>query len=123
MTWQISETARLEQFKLIYDYIKFHIGLYLATPTVMAIIAEAFSAQSSIWFRSGLIAMIFTYFAAGIHAGLFMGRNINHRWDEHFLHRVESEAFSRTRRIMHHTLYWIGLAFGLTGLVLAVLNQ
>jgi hypothetical protein len=27
--------VRLEQFKLVYDYIKFHMGLYIATPPVL----------------------------------------------------------------------------------------
>ena len=32
----------LEQMKLVYDYIKFHIGLYLATPPVFVIVADSF---------------------------------------------------------------------------------
>jgi hypothetical protein len=38
--------VRLEQFKLVYDYIKFHIGLYLATPPVFAIVAESFRGKT-----------------------------------------------------------------------------
>jgi hypothetical protein len=37
---KVSEADKREQLKLIYDYIKFHIALYLATPAALAVIAD-----------------------------------------------------------------------------------
>jgi len=111
---------QLEQFKLIYDYIKFHIGLYLATPPVIAIMAEPFDVQRSVCFKIGMGAMILIYFVSGIDAGLFMGRHINSPWEDGFLKEFNNEAFSGRRRFMHHYLYWIGLVAGLLGLGIAI---
>lgn len=120
---ELSNADRLEQFKLIYDYIKFHIGLYLATPPVMAIIAESFSVQRSVYFRTGLAAMILIYCVSGVHAGYFMGKYVNDPWDKSFLTRFEAVGFSPNRRFMHHTLYWVGLLASFLGLILAVINE
>ena len=114
---------RVEQFKLIYDYIKFHLGMYVATPPVFAIVAEAFDANNKRWFQIGLAAMIGIYVISGSHAGLFMARHINEPWSTNFLSRFEREAFSPIRRTMHHSLYWLGIAVGLVGLVLAILTK
>jgi hypothetical protein len=117
---KLSKADELEQFKMIYDYIKFHIGLYLATPPVIAIIAESFNVKTSNWFRIGLGAMIVIYLASGINAGQFMARHVNDEWNARFLEEFKAEAFSPNRRFMHHTLYWIGLAVGLFGLAVAL---
>jgi len=119
----LSEINRLEQLKLIYDYVKFHIGLYLATPPVFAVVAESFGLGHAHWFEAGLAAMIVVYLISGIHASFFMARLINDPWDGAFLSRHEKAAFSRNRRFMHHTLYFVGLVFGLAGLVLAYMTQ
>jgi MFS family permease len=109
---------RLEQFKLVYDYIKFHIGLYLATPPVFAIVAESFSLKEQQWFRLGLVIMIAIYLVSGVSAGLFMGKYVNKRWGEVLNFDA---AYTRNRRFMHHTLYWVGLVVGLLGLIAAYL--
>jgi len=119
----LCETNRLEQLKLIYDYVKFHIGLYLATPPVFAVVAESFRLEHASWFEAGLAAMIVVYLISGIHASFFMGRLINDPWDGAFLSQHEKAAFSRNRRFMHHTLYWVGLACGLAGLVLGYITE
>jgi hypothetical protein len=124
-TWgpQITPAQRLDQLKLVYDYIKFHIGLYLATPTVFAIIARSFNVEASGCFQGGLIVMILLYGIAGISAGLFMGRHVNRPWQDDYLHQFEREAFESSRRFIHHSLYWIGLVLGLIGLIFAVLAK
>lgn len=121
--WGASNTDRVEQFKLIYDYIKFHIGLYLATPPVFSIVAESFGVKDKFWFQIGLGIMIVVYLVSGIHAGLFMGKYINEPWTDDFLDRAQDDLFSNFRRNMHHTLYWIGLLFGLVGLICSILAK
>lgn len=120
---RISDADRREQFKLIYDYIKFHIGLYLASPAAIALMADAFGVKTHRAFQAGLSAMIIVYLAAGIHAGLFMARYINDPWQDNYLHDVEAGVFCPRRRFMHHSLYWIGLAAGLLGLIVAVIRK
>ena len=116
----LDEAARREQLKLVYDYIKFHIGLYLATPAALGLIADGFGVKQTMPFVCGLAAAIVVYLVAGIHAGQFMSRQVNDPWQSDYLRRFESEAFSSRRRFMHHVLYWVGLALGLAGLLVAV---
>jgi hypothetical protein len=118
-----SDAAKFEQFKLIYDYIKFHIGLYLATPPIFSIVAESFSVKDRPGFQVGLAAMIVVYLISGIHAGLFMGRYVNAPWTHEFLTQVKEELYSDFRRNMHHTLYWIGLGCGFLGLMVSIVSQ
>ena len=119
----VSQADRLEQFKLVYDYIKFHIGLYLATPPIFAVIAESFSVKDYRMFQLGLFLMIGVYLISGISAGLFMGRYVNSPWQERFLSNLEKNTFAPSRRLMHHTLYWVGLALGLGGLTAALVEN
>jgi hypothetical protein len=107
-TWRVDDSKKLDQLKLVYDYIKFHI----------VIIGDAFSVRGSIAFRSGLIIMITLYCISGISASLFMSHYVNYPWDTAFLSRFEIDAFSRKRRFLHHTLYWVGIVVGLLGIAL-----
>ena len=109
-----------EQMKLVYDYIKFHLGLYLATPPVFVIIAESFEVKPLILFQIGLVGMIVIYGLSGAHAGLFMGRYINTPWTEKTLSEFNAEAYTPRRRNWHHTTYWVGLAIGVLFLIAAV---
>jgi hypothetical protein len=115
--------ASFEQMKLVYDYIKFHIGLYLATPPVFVIIAESFEVKRLILFQAGLMGMIFIYGLSGANAGLFMGRYINTRWTAETLDKFDRHAYTNGRRNWHHTLYWIGLAIGVAGLIAATVGK
>jgi hypothetical protein len=109
-----------EQMKLVYDYIKFHLGLYLATPPVFAIIVEAFGVKEIILFQIGLVGMIVIYVLSGVHASLFMGRFINTQWTAATLEEFDRVAYTRSRRRWHHTLYWVGLAIGVLFLSAAI---
>jgi hypothetical protein len=103
-----AEARRLDQFKIIYDYVKFHIGLYLSTPAVMALVGNALSISNHRAFKSSLLISILVFLVSGLHAGWFMGRYINspgtpdfpsgHMWDYLFTFR---------RRLFHHV--FIGL--------------
>jgi hypothetical protein len=113
-TWskKLTDSNKLDHLKLVYDYVKFHIQLYLATPAVLVLVAEGLQVKQYRIFTFGLIGMILVYLAAGIHAGLFMGRHVNDPRQVDFLKRFEQDAFSSGRRFMHHFLYWLGLAIG-----------
>ncbi len=113
----------LEQLKLIYDYIKFHIGLYVATPPVLVILAQGFNVVCSNWYVGGLGLMVITYLVSGISAGIFMGKYINTKWDNELLQTFSNNAYTRRRRFFHHSLYWIGLLFGLGGIAAGLISH
>ncbi|WP_157269905.1 hypothetical protein [Azohydromonas aeria] len=110
---------RRDQFKLIYDYIKFHIGLYLATPAALALIADGLNLKRNPVFVAALLAALLLFLLAGINAALFMSRHVNDPWQDDYLVNFELEAFSMRRRFLHHGLYWIGLLIGIAGLLTA----
>lgn len=110
----------LDQLKLISEYIKFHIGLYLATPPVLMVVAQGLKVEDNMWWIAGVCAMILIYIVSGISAAWFMGKYINSRWNEALLSAFADEAYSVKRRLLHHWLYWLGLLVGLSGLFIAV---
>jgi hypothetical protein len=109
----------LEQLKVVSNYITFHMGLYLATPPVLVILAEGLGVVESGLFISGFFLMIILYLVSGISAGWFMGKFINHPWTDNRLRALYAEAYSGRRRILHHWVYWAGLVVGLIALVMA----
>jgi len=109
-----------EQMKLVYDYIKFHLGLYLATPPVFVIVAESFEVKTLVLFQIGLVSMIVIYGLSGAHAGFFMGKFINAQWTDTTLKQFNAVAYTARRRNWHHTSYWVGLAIGVLFLGAAV---
>ena len=113
----LSDADRREQLKLVYDYVKFHLGLYIGTPAALSFLAVALGVEKSRLFRATLFAVILILARAGVDAGLFMGRHINEKWQGDYLDRFESEAFNDRRRFMHHTLYWVALGLGLFGVL------
>ena len=117
----IDDGTKREQLKLIYDYIKFHIALYLATPTPLGLIADIFDVKKCISFGIFFVLMIVIYLISGISAAWFMSDQINYAWSQSYLQKFEQKAFSFRRIFMHHYLYWIGLAFGLFGFIYAFL--
>jgi hypothetical protein len=119
----VQAADRRDQLKLIYDYIKFHIGLYLGTPAALSVIADALGVKQSGYFIGGLLVAIAIYIVAGINAGLFMSRQINDPWQADYLSKFEAAAFSPRRRFMHHSFYWFGLAALVIGLLAAVLKS
>lgn len=117
------EDRELDQLKLVSEYIKFHIGLYVATPPVLTIVAQGLHVDKSSWWNACLSLMIAIYVASGIHAGWFMGTYINTRWDDALLAQFAAKTYSGWRRFWHHWLYWIGLTVGLIGLFVPLLKQ
>ena len=113
---QLDDRVKLDQFKLIYDYVKFHITLYIATPAVFKVVADTFEVTGNACFRDSLVTMIAIYAVSAIHASWFMGRPLNEPWQSDYVGRLGAAAFSKGRRVLHHTFYWIGLVVGLVGL-------
>lgn len=107
----------LEQLKLVSEYIKFHIGLYLATPPVIVLLAQGVKADDSWLFVLFGSLMVLTYLISGISAGWFMGNYINKRWNPDLLKKFSADAYSVKRRFLHHWLYWVGLGLGFIGII------
>lgn len=119
----VTTSERREQLKLIYDYIKFHIGLYLATPAALGLLADTFDVKKCRLFSVCLFISIFVFLVAGSHAAYFMAKYINNPWKNDYLEKFEAEAFTSQRRFLHHGLFWLGLFIGLLGLVLSILKK
>jgi len=116
----VPEADRRDQLKLVYDYVKFHIGLYIATPAALSVIADGYDVKHSFCFIVCLSIAIVIYLAAGALPGLFMARHVISPWQDDYLDKFQAEAFSARRRYTHHTLYWLGLIIGLSGLVVSI---
>jgi hypothetical protein len=101
----IDDGTKREQLKLMYDYIKFHIALYLATPTALALVADIFDVKKCISFGIFFVFMIGIYLISGISAAWFMSDQVNHAWGQNYLQKFEQKAFSFRRIFMHHYLY------------------
>jgi len=112
-----------EQLKLVSEYIRFHMGLYLATPPVLVILAEGLGVTTSAWWIGCLLLMIVVYTVSGVDAGIFMGRFINFKWNPQRLETLKDQAYSPRRRFFHHWLYWGGLAIGIIGLILPLVQN
>lgn len=67
-TPKLNPADRLEQLRMIYDYIKFHIGLYIGTPPVLIILAQGMKVHEESLFVDGMVAMVILYLFAGAHA-------------------------------------------------------
>lgn len=119
----IDDSVRRDQLKLVYDYIKFHIALYLATPTALALIADAFDVKRSFYFAWGLIIAAIIFLGSGVDAAKFIGRHILRPWQNDYLQKFESDGFSNRRISIHHKLYWLGLAIGVVGFAIAILTR
>jgi len=110
----------LEHFKLLWDYIKFHLGLYLATPAAFVFVATAFKVETSPAFFWTWCAMTLCCFVSGVAASWFMGNRVNRSWDDKYEFDWERDATSLLRRSVQHYLYWFALAIGFIGLGIAV---
>jgi hypothetical protein len=106
----------LEQLSQVCEYVKFHIGLYLATPSVIVLLADGLKIKSP-WINRSIGAMVLIYIVSGVTAGWFMGTYINQPLDDEACRKLYNEAYSTRRRIFHHWLYWLGLAIGIGGLL------
>lgn len=108
----------LEQLRQVCEYIKFHIGLYLATPPVIVLLADGLGVDTSRWFVRSIGLMMLIYIVSGISAGWFMGKYVNQPLsDDKTRREFYNEAYSACRRFLHHWLYWLGLAVGIGGLL------
>ena len=90
----------------VYDYLKFHLGLYLATPAVLIFLAESIGFDEHNCFKATMALMISLYFFSGAKVCLFLSSFVygdnGKDWSE-----LAEEAGKR--KVVHHWLYWIGL--------------
>jgi len=114
------EQLKVKHSDVTYDYIKFHLGLYIATPPVIAIVATALGVQTTPAFQRGMIGLVIVFFIAGVCASWFIASHINRQWDtsQQWI-ALGERADDLLRRALHHYLYWIGLIVGLGGMFLA----
>jgi hypothetical protein len=117
----MDDTAReMKHADLLYDYIKFHLSLYLATPAALAIVANALELAKWPEFLWGLTGLFVACVIAAVSASWMLASAINVDWPT----SAAWQAFGRKaqagwRRFIHHYLYWAGLASGVGGLILA----
>lgn len=121
--WGVGEPEKRDQLKLVYDYIKFHIALYVGTPAALGVLADAFGVKQCDVFRVGLVVVVTACLIAGVSAGRFMSKHVNDPWQAGYLEAFEKQAFTRGRRFLHHGMYWLGLTFGLGCLAVSVLEK
>ena len=75
---------------------------------MVGLLGSAFDVIHVFAFKLGLSVMMGLYFFAGMHAGWFMGNHVNKPWGTKFLDDFQEDAFNRSRRLIHHWLYWAG---------------
>ncbi len=49
---QITEGVRRDQMNIVYDHIKFDIGLYIGTPAALAVVADGLQIKQSAIFAA-----------------------------------------------------------------------
>jgi hypothetical protein len=109
----------LEHFKLLWDYIKFHLTIYLATPAVVVVLAQSFGINNALIFKVGWCLMTICCLISAVHASRFMADRINVKWDDSYEFDWENDAINLRRRRFQHHLYWLALFFGLGSFALA----
>lgn len=107
---------KLKQSDLLYDYIKFHIGLYLATPAGFALIGQALGIQCRLPYQIGLGLMVLAYLLAGAKASVFVAHYLFKKWDNlEPWKQLGTQGDVFWRKFFHHYLYWIGLVVAVIG--------
>ena len=88
----------------------------------MALMAAAIGIKTEAApYRIGILVMIAAYVIAGIHAGYFMGNDINHQCEDDYLENFKRDALSPNRRLYHHWMFWFGLGAGGLGILWTML--
>lgn len=104
----------------LYDYIKFHLGLYIATPPAYGLLGEALNLTSKGAYKVGLVILVGTCLVAGLHASIFVTRYLFGHWtDLKRWHDMGEKAMDPQRRFFQHHIYWIALISALLCLVVA----
>jgi hypothetical protein len=110
------EDHELKQSDQLYDYIKFHIGLYLATPAGVALVGQALNIQCRLPYQFGLAVMILAYLIAGAFASAFVANYLFKRWESlERWRKLGREGDTLSRKFLHHYLCWFGLLFAVLG--------
>lgn len=111
---------KIKQSDLLYDYIKFHIALYLATPAGLALVGGALDLEDKFWYKVGLAVALLCNLIAGGFACCFISKHLFEKWYNFSKWKeLGEQGASFWRKALHHWLYWVGLFSGLAGIILA----
>jgi hypothetical protein len=129
MSQDAVSTKQIEQLKLIYDYAKFHIGLY-ATVSAALIGVTTFNENLKKNYMGWLLAVLGCFLAAGIGGGLVAGHVVYSRWDNPLVKELLKGYFTPTLSsprawnrykwftFIEHYAFWLGLLLGIIGLII-----
>jgi hypothetical protein len=101
----------MEQLKVLMDYTKFHIGVYVSLVSAAVALTRVQSSSSA--FLSLKIAMV-CFVIAGIAGGVIAGNiPLYHEWQDFYEARIGpwGTRLFRFRHWAHieHTAFWIGV--------------
>ena len=118
-----SEDWKTKRSDTLYDYIKFHLGLYIATPTAYVLIGTSLGLTTQNAYIVGLMTLLATCLIAGIHASVFITDHLFEKWENlDRWHAMGEKSIDPKRRFLQHHLYWIGLILALICLAISYVN-
>jgi hypothetical protein len=107
------EGAGLEQLKLLFDYTKFHIGLYT---TIATIFAAAIASEKSVFkFHGGLLSLSIIFIGFAGLAGGIIASSCSQFTNRHDLWTTEIGPFrlgclkGECWTYIEHTCFWIAI--------------
>jgi hypothetical protein len=125
-------SQQMEQLKQIYDYAKFHIGLYATVNTALVAIASfSFKDNQLLLPYRWCFFIIFLFFLlAGVGGGLVASHIAYSKWEpaqvnkllDGFTQPTVSNPFKWSQyklfTVIEHYAFWAGVVFGLVVLML-----
>jgi MFS family permease len=118
---------KIEQLKQIYDYAKFHIGLYATVSTALIAIMSFVSNEAKARYRNYFIAVLICFLMAGIGGGLVASHIAYTDWSS----PAASDMFAgfttgtfenwhwsgyKMASVVEHYFFWLGIIIGVIGL-------
>jgi hypothetical protein len=118
---------QIDQVKLIYDYAKFHIGLYATVNTALVAVLSFADKNFKEHYRGLFLIIFLCFLAAGIGGGLVASHIVYSQWDAQnvgkllkgFFQPTLSSPFKWTKFkwfiFLEHYAFWLGILVGLIG--------
>jgi hypothetical protein len=118
---------QLEQVKLLFDYTKFHIGLYTTvTAAYIAVMASDYGKSFFLVPNRGLVwSAVIMFLVAGLSGGIIASSCPHYpRFDTLMATRIspytEGKGFTgRTWTYIEHTSFWIGIILAILSVAFA----